>query len=111
MQQHSIRGRHRPGPGRLSPGELGATGLRSGRVAVRPRVLRQRVAAAAAGIILAGAGVGWVVDAHADTGTGTEFDWDSYISVITGTADSGVSTATSWMDLLLPPQMAGGGRR
>lgn len=102
MQQHSIRGRHRPGPGRLSPGELGATFPRSRRVAVRPRVLRRRVIAAAAGIILAGAGIGWVVDAHADTGT--EFDWDSYISMITGTADSGVSTATSWVELLLPPQ-------
>lgn len=75
-----------------------------GRVAVRPRMLRRRVVAAAAGIILAGAGIGWVVDAHADTGT--KFDWDSYLSVITG-ADSGVSTATSWMDLLLPPQMGG----
>ncbi|MCV7186998.1 hypothetical protein [Mycolicibacterium thermoresistibile] len=61
--------------------------------------------AAAAGIILAGTGIGWVVDAHADTGT--EFDWDSYISVITGAADSGVSTATSWVDLLLPPQIGG----
>lgn len=105
MQKHHISGRHRPGPGRLSPGELGATFPLSRRVAVRPRVLRRRVVAAAAGIILAGAGIGWVVDAHADTGT--EFDWDSYISVITGAADSGVSTATSWVELLLPPQMGG----
>ena len=90
---------------RLSPGELGTTFPLSRRVAVRPRVLRRRVVAAAAGIILAGAGIGWVVDAHADTGT--EFDWDSYLSVITGTADSGVSTATSWVDLLLPPQIGG----
>lgn len=105
MQKHHISGRHRPGPGRPSPGELGATFPRSRRVAVRPRVLRRRVVAAAAGIILAGAGIGWVVDAHA--ATDTKFDWDSYISMITGTADSGVSTATSWMDLLLPPQMGG----
>src|SRR5690606_34210793 len=69
MQKHHISGRHRPGPGRPSPAELGATFPRARRVAVRPRVLRRRVAAAAAGIILAGAGVGWVVDAHADTGT------------------------------------------
>jgi len=73
-----------------------------------PKRTARRALAAAAGIILAGTGIGWVMDAHADTGTGTEFDWDSYISVITGTAaDSGVSTATSWMDLLLPPQIGG----
>lgn len=69
-----------------------------------PKRTVRRVLAAAAASILAGAGIGWVVDAHADTGT--EFDWDSYISVITG-ADSGVSTATSWVDLLLPPQIGG----
>lgn len=68
-----------------------------------PGRLRRLLAAVAAGAVLAGTGIGWAGRAHAD---GTEFDWDSYISVITG-ADSGVSTETSWVDLLLPPQMGG----
>lgn len=69
-------------------------------------MLRRRVAAAFAGTILVGAGIGWAAQADAQPHSDpAPFDWDLYVGVITGQSPVNTSVATSWQDLMVPPSL------